>query len=230
MVEVGLGVDAVNIASVGIDGREIVFPLLVAHVHRAFVGEEHGITAVAGGHYAVEHINAPLDGFQYVAGCSHAHQVAGLVLWQDSVHHLNHLVHHFCGFSHGKSANGISVGTLVGNIFGSLHAQVFVGAALHNGEECLLMSIERLGLVEALEAPVEPSLSHQEALFGVLIVALSGRALVEGHNDVGSDDALCIYHVLRREDMLRTVDVGTELTSFFAQLADTRQRENLEAA
>ena len=63
-----------------------------------------------------------------------------------------------------------------------------------------------------------------------MIVALSGRALVEGHDDVGSDDALGIYHVLRREDMLRTVDVGTELTSFFAQLADTRQRENLEAA
>ena len=51
MMQVGLGVDTVYLATIGIDRREVVFPLLVTHVHGALVSKEHGITAIMIQHY-----------------------------------------------------------------------------------------------------------------------------------------------------------------------------------
>ena len=69
------------------------------------------------------------------------------------------------------------------------------------------MTVERFGLVETLEAAVEPSLCELQTLAGILIVAFTGRTLVECHHDVGSDNALSVHHALRCEYMLRAVDV-----------------------
>ncbi len=144
----------VDVAAVRIYRTEIYLPLLVAHVHRTVVGEEHGVAAVAGRHYAVEHVHASLDGFENVLRCSYAHEIARLVLRQDFVHHLYHLVHHLGRLAYGKSADGISVGSLVGNVLGCFAAQFGEGAALHDREETLLISVERFGFVEALDAAV----------------------------------------------------------------------------
>ena len=105
VVQVGLGVDAVNIAAVGVDGREVVLPLLVAHVHGTFVGEQHGVATIACRHDAVKHVHTALDGFQDVLRCTHPHQVAGTVLGQDVVDDLYHLVHHLRGLAYGQTAN-----------------------------------------------------------------------------------------------------------------------------
>ena len=69
------------------------------------------------------------------------------------------------------------------------------------------MTVDRFGLVEALEAAVEPTLCELQTLACILVVAFSGRALVECHHDVGSDNALSVHHALRCEYMLRAVDV-----------------------
>ncbi len=85
-------------------------------------------------------------------GCTHAHQISRLVLWQDFVHYFYHLIHHLGRLSYGKSADGISVSSLVGNIFGCFAAQVREGAALNDREEALLVAVEGLGFVEPLDA------------------------------------------------------------------------------
>ncbi len=82
VVEVGLGGYAVDVAAVRVNRTEVHLPLLVAHVHRALVGEEHSVAAVTGRHYAVEHVDTTLDGFEDVLWSSYAHQVARLVLRQ----------------------------------------------------------------------------------------------------------------------------------------------------
>ena len=69
------------------------------------------------------------------------------------------------------------------------------------------MTVERFGLVEALEAAVEPSLCELQALAGILIVALAWRTFVESHHDVGSYDALGVHHALGCEYVLRSVNV-----------------------
>ena len=230
VVEISLGVHEVGGASVGVDGREVVLPLFVPHVHGAVVGEEHGVAAVSGGHHAVEHVNPALYSLKYVLGGAHSHKIARLVLRQNAVDHLNHVVHHVGGLAHGKTADGVAVGTLVGDELGGVGAQVLVGAALYDGEEALAVTVERLCLVESLDAAVEPALCHFKAALGILAVALSRRALVERHDDVGSDDALSVHHVLGSEDVLRAVDVAAELTAFLAQLAYACEREHLKAA
>ena len=230
MVQVGLGGNLVDVAAVWIHWTEIHLPLLVAHVHRTIIGKEHRIAAVAGWHYAVEHINTALDGLEQVLGSSYAHQVARLVLWQNLIHHLDHFVHHLGRLAYGKTADGISVGSLVGNVLGCFAAQLWESTTLDDREEALLITVERFCLVEALDAAVEPALGHLQTLLRIHKVALSGRTLIESHHDVGTDDAFCIHHVLWSEEMLAAIDVGTELAALFSELADSGKREYLEAA
>ena len=230
VVEVGLGGDAVDLAARGVEGREVGLPLLVAHVHRALVGEEHGVAAVARGHHAVEHIDTAGDALQQVLGRAHTHEVARLVLGQDGVDDLDHLVHHLGGLAHGQSANGIALGALVGDVLSRLAPQVGIGAALDDRKEGLGVAVEGLGLAETLEAAVEPALGKPKAVLGVGVVALARRTLVERHDDVGTDDALDVHHALGGEDVLRTVDVGSKLAALLRELADAREGEDLEAA
>ena len=233
VVQIGLRVDAVNVAAFGVYGREVVLPLLVAHVHRTLVGEEHGVAPIAGRHHAVEHVDTTLNGFQDVLGRTHTHQVARTVLGQDVVDHLNHLVHHLRRLANSQSANAgaasvVQLAQHVTDMLGSVLSEVFIGAALYDGKQCLVVAIQRFRLVEALHATLQPALGQPERVLGILVVALSWWTLVKGHHDIGTNDALCVHHVFWREDMLRTIDMAAKLTTLFLQLADARQREHLE--
>ena len=154
VVQVGFRVDAVYLAAVGIDGREVVFPLFVAHIHRALVGKQHGVTPVSGGHHTIEHVYTTFNCFENVLWCAYAHEVTRLVFGQNFVYNLNHFVHHLGWFANSQTANGVSVGAFVGHMLGRLLAKVFISAALHDGKEALLIAIQRLGFVKTLETAV----------------------------------------------------------------------------
>ena len=163
MMQIGFRVDAVDVAAIGIDGREVVLPFFVAHVHRPFVGEEHSVTAIASGHHTVEHIYATFDGLKDVLGRADTHQITGTVLGQDLVHHFDHVVHYLGGLSHSQPANRgtaiiVQLSQDVAYVFSSILTQVFICAALYDGEERLVMAIKWLRLVEALHASFQPPL------------------------------------------------------------------------
>ena len=99
-------------------------------------------------------------------------------------------------------------------MLGSLCAQVLEGATLHDGEQALLIAIERFGGIELLDATLQPMLGEFEALLRILPVALPGWTFIECHHDVGADDALCVDDILWSEEMLRAIDMGTKLTTF----------------
>ena len=82
----------------------------------------------------------------------------------------------------------------------------------------------------SLIATVEPSFGQSKRFLGIFIVRITRRTLIECHHDVGSDDALYLHHTFRSKQVLRAVDVATEGTSFFCNLAVFTQREYLEAA
>ena len=138
VVQVGLRVYAVNIAAVGVNGREVLFPLLVAHVHRPFIGEEQGVTAVSGRHHAVKHVDAAFNGFKDVLWRADTHQITGTVLRQYLVHHLNHVVHHLCGLADSQSADAgaaavVQLAQRVYHMLGCILTQILVGQdSLHN--------------------------------------------------------------------------------------------------
>ena len=230
MVEISLCSYTVDVASVGVDRGEVHLPFLVLHVHSALVCEQHSVASVAGWHYTVEHVDTTLDALKDVLRCADTHKIAWLVLRQDGVDHLNHLIHYLRWLADSQSADCIAVGSLVGNELCCLGTQVLVGAALHNGEQTLLVTIQRLSLVKPLDAPVKPALGHSQAVLCVGVITQSGRTFVESHHDVGTDNTFSVHYILRSEDVLRPVDVASELTSFLCQLANAGQREYLEAA
>ena len=206
MMQVGLGVDAIDVATIGVDGRKVVLPLLVAHVHGALVGEEHGIATITGGHHTVEHVDATFDGLEDVLWSTHTHEVSRTILGQDVVDHLDHIVHHLGGFANGQTSNRgattiVELSEHVADMLGGILTQVFIGAALYDGEERLAIAIEGLRLVETLHASLQPTLCKPQTISGILIVALAWRALVEGHHDIGSDGALGIHHILGGEEV-----------------------------
>ena len=106
-------------------------------------------------------------------------------------------------------------------MLGSLLSQVFISAALHDGEQTLVVAVERFRLVEALHATLQPALGQPQGVFCILVIALTRGALVEGHHDVGTNDALGVHHVLGGKNMLRTIDMTTELTTLLGEFADT---------
>ena len=229
-MEISFRMDTVYLATIRIDRGEIVFPLLVTHVHRTFIGEQHGVTTITGRHHTIEHIDTAFDGLKDVLRCADAHQIAGLILRQDVIDHLNHLVHHFCWFSNSQTTNSVAVSSEISHMFCSILTEILIGTTLHDGEETLFIAIEWLRLTESLHTAFEPALCQSQTLLCVLVITLSWRTLVEGHHDVCSDDALRIHHVLRGKDVLRTVDMATELTTFLMEFTDACQRKYLKTS
>lgn len=165
VVEVCLGCYAVDIATIRINRAEIHFPFLIAHVHGAIIGEQHGISSVSGRHDAVKHINPSFDGFQNVLWSTYSHEIARLVLRKNLIDHLYHLIHHFCRFTYGKTTDGISVGTLVGYILSCFSSQFREGTSLYDREETLVVAIERFCLIEALDATVQQRWVNSKLFF-----------------------------------------------------------------
>jgi hypothetical protein len=58
-----------------------------------------------------------------------------------------------------------------------------------------------------------------ERFAGIGIIAWPGRAFIESHDDVGSDDPLDVHHVFGREQVFGPVDMGIENDAVFVELA-----------
>ena len=212
----------------GVDGREVILPFLVAHVDRPEAGEQLPVAPVAGGHDAIEHVDAPLDRLQDIDGRADTHQVARLVFGQYLVDDLDHLVHLFGRLTYGEAADRVPVGPFAGHLLGRLDTKILVDTTLHDGEEALRIAIFGIRLVETLEATVEPALRQAQRLLRVVVVGVARATLVEGHDDVRTDRALDIHHLLGREEVLRPVDVRAELGALLVQLAIVGKGEDLE--
>ena len=231
MVQIGAAVLRVHKGvAAGVYGREVVRPFGVAHVKHALGGEEHGVAAVARGHHAVEHIHAALYGFEDIYRRANAHEIARAVGGQNVIHHLYHLVHLFRRLAHGQSADGVALRAEVAHELGTLAAQLGIDATLHDGEECLAVTVFRFCFMKTLPTAFHPAVRQVEALACVGKVCRSRRALVESHHDVRADGALDVHHLLGREEMLAAVDVGAELAALFREFANAGEGKHLKAS
>ena len=77
---------------------------------------------------------------------------------------------------------------------------------------------------------LQPALRQPKGLRGIAVVGVTRAAFVQGHDDIGPDDALGVHVVLRGKSVARTVDVRGEPAPFFGKLADGGQGKDLEAA
>ena len=81
----------------------------IAQVDLAEPGERHAVTAIAGRHHAIEHVDAARDRFQHVIGRADAHQIARPILRQDRRDLLDHRQHHRLRLADREAADGITV-------------------------------------------------------------------------------------------------------------------------
>ena len=86
-------------------------------------------------------------------------------------------------------------------MFSCLLTQILIGTPLYDGEQALLVAIERFCLIETLDATVEPTLCQAQRFLSIFVIALAWRTLIKGHHDIGTNDALGVHDVLGREDM-----------------------------
>ena len=215
------------------DGAGILHVLLVEQVDLPFPGEQVAVAGVSGGHDAVEEVHAHVDGLQDVAGGTYAHEVAGLILGHMRLHHVDDAVHILGGFTHGKTADGV---TLTGDLGDSLHmldAEILICAALVDAEEHLIF-VDGLG--EAVEtvhlnaATLQPADGTGGGLLDVLIGGGVLHALIKGHGDGGGQVGLDLHALLGAHKDALAVDVGGKSHAFFGDLAERCQREYLETA
>jgi hypothetical protein len=118
-----------------------------------------------------------------------------------------------------KSADGIAGAVLGGYKLGTLGTQVGIGAALHNGEQGLVVAIQGLGTVKPLYTTGKPAVGHLHAFAGILILAGVRGALVKGHDDIGPNAALDVHHPLGGKQVLAAINMRGEFGTFLGKLA-----------
>jgi hypothetical protein len=231
VAQVGQRVGAARVArACWVNGRMLVFPLLVADIDDALGCVKVAVAGVAGRQHAVEHVNAEGDAFEDVHRGADAHQVAGLVLWQDAADQLCHGVHVLVRLADAETADGVALPLERGDNLRRLFAQVGVGAALYDGEQRLGISVQPLRFIETVAAALEPAVGEAEGVLSVFVLAGVGRTLVEGHDDVRPNFPLDVHRPLRGENVLRAVNMRLECDALLLYLSLRSKGIHLVAA
>ena len=232
MMQIGAREVATRVAvAARIKRTQIVAVTAVLELHVAETGEEPAVARIAGGHHAVEHVDALGDAGHEVLGRAHAHQVARTVVGElvhDVVHDAEHVL---LGLADGKAAHGIAVEADVLEALERLLTQVLEHAALDDAEECVRV----LETIELVTRALRPAKAHAHRLGGLelgggTVADLVGRALVEHHHHVGVEHALDLHRHFGRQEELVAVDRIAELHAFLGDLPQFAKAEDLKAA
>ena len=92
------------------------------------------VAARTGGHDAIEHIDAALDGADDIGWCSYAHKVTRFRSGQERRRVGKRLEHELLAFADRKPANRIAIEVHGCERFGGLGAKLRIDAALHDAE------------------------------------------------------------------------------------------------
>ncbi len=194
------------------------------------IGRERATVATdAGRHRAVEHIGAQRDHAEELGRGADAHDVAGLVLWQQRRDEADLMEHVLFGFADADAADGVAGEIKSAELLGAADAEVVVDRALVDAEEVTARREEAavLGQLEHLLGPADGAVDGD---FACGALAGVGRTLVEHHGDVRAQRILDVEAVFYVEEQLVAVEVGTEMDALVGDGAELRQREDLEAS
>ena len=95
-------------AAGGVDGRLVGLVAAVAQAQVAKAGEEVAVARIAGGHHAVEHVDALAHAFHQIFRRAHAHQVARLVGRQLVADVAEDALHLGLGLADRQAADGVA--------------------------------------------------------------------------------------------------------------------------
>ena len=92
-----------------------------------------------------------------------------------------------------------------------------------------MITILWLCFIETLQATVQPTMSQFHRLLGILKVCCPRSTLIKCHHNIRSDSPFNVHYPFWCKQMLGTINMRTELYTFFTHLADTRQGEYLKS-
>ena len=202
----------------------IAFVPCVAHFQVAKAGEHMAVAGVAGGHDAIEHVDAALHTGDQIFWGANAHEVVRLVGRQLGANVLQHAHHVVFGLAHAQASHG-NAGEVQGfQACQRFVAQAFKHAALHDAEQ-------RVGVIQtrkfffATLSPAQAQLHRHASLFvgSDFTFHLIRRAFVKLHGDVAVQNGLNLHRHFRCEKQFVAVDWRGKAHAFFADLAHLAQ-------
>ena len=172
----------------------------VLDADRTVESEGHPVAGDAGGHHAIEHVNAAAYHFQNLWRCAQAHGVARLVGGQERNCVVDGSEHLLLRFADGDAADGIAVEIEFYQLPGGTFAEIGIDGALDDSEVMLGLSGGlRIFRGNPVLATFCPASGEGEGFFRVFFIAGVGRAFVEKHCDVRSECGLDLHGKLRGE-------------------------------
>src|SRR5919112_1203315 len=197
----------------------------VLEVEPAVARVGRAVAAGPGRHDAVEHVDAAPDRLDDVVGRADSHEVARLVARQMRLRRLDHPQHDVLRLPDGEAADRVTLEVERHELARALDAQALDGAPLNDAEQ----RPPRL-LTEGDAAALGPPQAQTHRLLYEVVGGRQPHALVKLHLDVGAEQALDLDRPFRGEHMRRAVDVRLEGDPALVELAQGRERHDLEAA
>jgi hypothetical protein len=151
------------------------------------------MTRISAGHHTVEQIHSAPYALEDVAGCTHTHQVADLILGHVLFHHRNHTVHFFFGFAHGKAADGITIQIERCDLLHMADAQVVITASLIDAEQKLMRVYGEALAFQTRKfcfTALQPANRPIAGGFCILVFRGVFHAFVKRHGDCGTEVCL----------------------------------------
>ena len=98
------------------------------------------MTAGAGRHHAIKHVNTADNSMNKVVRCADAHQIMRGISRQNRHSKIKHAQHFIMPLAHGQATYGITVKANIDKRCRAFVAQIFVNAALNNTEQRVAFS------------------------------------------------------------------------------------------
>ena len=197
MTDIGAAEVLATFTATGWVNRSFIpFVLFVFHVEATAQDEGAAVARQARGQHAVKDVDAAHDAVDEVFWGANAHQVAGLVLWHDGVHPVEHLIHfRFC-LANGKAADCVAGQIERGEKFGRFFPQITKLTTLHNAKERLVITRFR---IDTAQRPGMRALIERVA--HIVVIVWVG-AFIKHHDDVCAKILLDFDAFFRRETVL----------------------------
>ena len=205
MMQIGAGEMPAGVAGAAGVKRPGVVPIAaVAQPQQAGGGEQMAVAGVAGGHHAVEHINAVAHRMNDVGGGAHPHQIAGRGLRQLRAEILHHLPHLLLRLPHRQPADGIAGEANIPQSRQRGLPKIAKHRPLHDAEQ----SGGMVGV--SLLATGGPTHREFHRGTGPPLIRRIGRALIKSHNHIRPQSLLHRHSGLRPQKDLRPIHRRTK--------------------
>lgn len=194
----------------------------IGYLHVSKARHRHFMTPEARGQNAVEHVDSAVNAFDEVFRSSNAHEVPRLVGREMGRDGIENGEHFFFRFPYRQSADGHTDARKRSDEFYGFHPEFRIHDPLRNGKQRLFVQAFRGSsdvLPHALaKRTFRPAMGSFHGGAGIGFVRSSRSALVEGHDDVGTEIRLDPNGFFRRKKTLRAVQVGAEFDALFGNL------------